>query len=146
MANEVRSKEFVIQYNSLVIGRATDYSLEVNKEIIDVTTLDSEAWRQILAGNKNWKITFSGLVIRGTPPTGETNYAELLNDLKTNDDPVTVAIASTVSGDSYEEGQGLITQLSMSGATGDVQKYSGTIEGTSSLTTQTVAATKAKSK
>lgn len=40
MANEVQSKEILIKYGGEVIARATAYTLEVNKEVIDVTTLD----------------------------------------------------------------------------------------------------------
>ncbi len=148
MSNIVKlSKELVVVYDGQAIAKADTYSLEVNKAEIDISSLDSEGWAEKLVDQKDWSISFDGMVTRSTI-TGTTSYDEmtttekidfdgLLYELKNNDEPVTVALVSKVSGDFYEKGQAFITSLSMSGSNGDKISYSGTLTGTGPLTTET---------
>lgn len=127
------SKEFVVVYGGEVIARCVDFDFEINKTVIDLTTLDSDSWREILADQKEWRITFNALIAK----EGAANYDAMLSDIKTNDDPVTVAIGGREVGDAIEEGDAILTQLSFNASVGERASYSGTLEGTGALETKT---------
>jgi predicted secreted protein len=137
MATTVKlGKEFVIMYNSKPITRCTDFDFEVNKQTVDITTLDSNGWRELMVDMKEWRINFNGLVTRGADTATNYDYDTLLDEILDSDDAVEVAVKGT-TGDSYEKGNGFITSLKMSGSVGDKVTYSGTLEGTGELTTAT---------
>ena len=140
MSNEIRlSKEFVISYDGDVIAKCIDFTFEINRNTIDLTSLDSGSWREILADQKEWRITFNALV----PKTGTNNYDAMLEELKDNDEPVTVSMSKRdpENGDKYEEGDAIITSLTFSASVGDRATYSGTLEGTGPLLTKTITIT-----
>lgn len=60
------SKEFSLIFDGTAIAKATDFSLTINKENIDITTLDSAGWKEKLVDLKEWAVSFSGLVVRGS--------------------------------------------------------------------------------
>lgn len=130
------SKEFVVKYDDVVIAKCVDFDLEVNKSVIEMTNLDSDSWREIKVDMKEWRISFNALIAR----TGNNRYDQLLTELKTNDDAVTVSIGGKVEGAWYEEGDAFLTTLRLSGSVGDRATYSGTLEGTGILETKTVPA------
>lgn len=147
MANDVKlSKELLVVYNGQSIAKATSFTFEINKSEIDVSNLDSNSWNQKLVDNKDWSMSFDGLVTRNTitgtsysEMTGTTHidFDNLLQEVKTNDDAVTVALVSRITGDKYETGLGFITALSATGSVGAAMTYSGTISGTGALTQKT---------
>lgn len=89
------SKEFVIIYDNQTICRATDFDFEVNNQTIDITTLCSQGWKDLMVDGKEWRISFNGLVTRQTIPATEysnvVEYSE--GDL--------VYIEDLVNGDGY---------------------------------------------
>ena len=65
MATRVKlSKEFLILYDEQIFCRATDFDFEVNKQTIDITTLCSGDWRDIMVDGIEWRVNFNGLVTR----------------------------------------------------------------------------------
>ncbi|MFW6015321.1 MAG: phage tail tube protein, partial [bacterium] len=82
------SKEFVIKYDDEIVARCTDFSLEINRSTIDLSSLDSGSWREIMSDQREWRISFNALIAK----EGSTNYDALLQDIKKNDDAVTVAM------------------------------------------------------
>lgn len=68
MATSVKlSKEFLIYYNGQAIARATDFDFEVNKQTVDITTLDSDGWRELMVDTKEWRVNFNALITRNNP-------------------------------------------------------------------------------
>ncbi len=133
------SKELAILYGTDVVARATDYDFEINGETIDISSLDSAGWKELMKGTKSWKISFNALVTKGTVAETKADYHTLLTDLKTSEAPVTVGLKhSTAAEFSYETGSAFITSLKLSGKYGDKVTYSGALEGTGALTTVTV--------
>lgn len=127
------SKSFTLSYASKVIAKCTDFSLEINKEVIDITSLSSGAWKEKLVDLKEWKISFNGLVTRGTDGT-YTVYDALISDILTNDTAVTVVISTVAAGGSLTlTGSAFLTSLQTSIQVGDKGGYAGTLEGTGSL-------------
>ena len=60
----ILSKEFALIYGGMVIAYCTDFTLEINKQIVDVTKLGDE-WKNKLVDVKEWKVAFNGMITRG---------------------------------------------------------------------------------
>jgi len=105
------STELLIQFYGTTIAKATDFSVSVNKEVIDVSTLDSAGWKEKLVDNKDWNISFSGLVTRGAKDglsdwLIETTYDE--NDIVTDpsDNFIYISQAGSNTGNDPSEDDG----------------------------------------
>ena len=128
MANELLSKTASITYGGVAIAKLTGWSLEINKETVDITNLDSAGWKEFLVDLKDWSISFDGIVTR----TGTGDYEELLADMIATDTAVAITIADTAASTTIS-GNGFITSLPITGAVGDKQTFSGSIQGTGAL-------------
>lgn len=129
----ILGKEMTLSYASKIIARCTDFTLEVSKEPIDITTLQSAGWKEKKVDLKDWTVSFNALVTRGADGT-YTVYDELLDDLLTNDDPVTVVVADTDGSATISlSGSAFLVSLSTSITVGDKVTYSGSLEGTGAL-------------
>jgi TP901-1 family phage major tail protein len=130
MANELLSKTASITYGGVAIAKLTGWSLEINKETVDITNLDSAGWKEFLVDLKDWSISFDGIVTR----TGTGDYEELLQDMIATDTAVAVTIVdSDATVTTTISGSGYITSLPLTGAVGDKQTFSGSIQGTGAL-------------
>jgi predicted secreted protein len=133
MANELLSKNITIKYAGEAIARLTGYSLEINKETVDITSFDSAGWKEFLVDLKEWNISFDGIVVRQSAADSKKDYEELLNELITNDSAVALVIEDSSTAVNIS-GNGFLTGLPLSGSLGDKQTMSGTIQGTGVLT------------
>jgi TP901-1 family phage major tail protein len=134
------SKELFISVGGKLIAGCKDFSLSVNKEVIDVTTLDDAGWRDILPGQKTWSVSLGGIVTRGESSAEKAEYDELLQQMANSDEPVTIVFNSNVVGDTFKTGQAIITSLEESASLNAEVTYSGSAEGKKALTFDTVAA------
>ena len=130
MADELLSKTVSITYGGVAIAKLTGWSLEVNKETVDITNLDSAGWKEFLVDLKDWSISFDGIVTR----TGTGDYEELLQDMIATDTAVAIIISDSAAATNDISGSGYITSLPLTGAVGDKQTFSGSIQGTGALT------------
>jgi predicted secreted protein len=150
MANEKLSKELVIKlWNKSTnewdaIARTTSYSLEINKETVDVTSFDSNGWKEFKVDLKEASLSGDALVVRESHASEEVNYQELLESLVGSDElfaiqtinPETELLDGTesqpTSANSYKHEliTGYLTGLSLSGSLGDKQTFSWTIQPT----------------
>lgn len=133
------SGEMLIYIGTDAIGFAKDFDFEYNKETIDVTTLDSNGWKDFLIGLKEWKVSTSGLTTRGTAAASQLGSEDILDDMVDSDAAVTISIKSTESGDQYFTGSAFITSFKESGSVGDAITYSIELQGTGALTLATVS-------
>ena len=140
MANEIQAHEIIVSYNGEAISKATSWSLQVDKQIIDITTLDDVGWANGIGGEKAWSVSVEGLVNR-TSVTGKTNYNKLMLALFTNDTPVDIKISSNISGDTFYAGKAIIASLSKSGSKGEIVSYSASFTGCGPLDDAVVPAT-----
>ena len=129
MANELLSKTASITYGGVTIAKLTGWSLEVNKETVDITNLDSAGWKEFLVDLKDWSISFDGITTR----TGTGDYEELLADMIATDTAVAVTIADTGASTTIS-GSAFLTSMPLTGAVGDKQTFSGSLQGTGALT------------
>ena len=129
MANELLSKTMSITYGGVAIARLTGWSLEVNKETVEITNFDSSAsWKEFLVDLKDWSVSFDGIVTR----TGTGDYEELLASLIADDTVVAIVLDDSAASTDIT-GNGYLTGLPLTGSLGDKQTFSGTIQGTGAL-------------
>jgi TP901-1 family phage major tail protein len=147
MAGELLSKDLILKiYNVAAAGyvtvaRCTSYTMEVEKETVDVTSFDSGGWRSFLVDLKSFSFSADGLVIRSAE-SGKRTYEELLTDMIGSDATIIVQLVNpaiytdATDGELYghEIGNCYITSLPLTGAVGDKQTYSLTLQGTGTLT------------
>jgi len=130
MANELHTKSLVLKYNSTAIARVDNFSFVTNKGTVEITNFDSNDWREFLAGLKDWSISFGGMVVRDAGVSND--YDDLLNELATNDTPVSCDIYDS---DALKTIMGtvIITSLTLQASVGEAQKYTGSLQGTGAL-------------
>ncbi len=147
MANEKLSKELILKvYNVaaaayVTVARTTAYTMEVNKETVEVTSFDSSGWRDFLVDLKDFAMSAEGIILR-TTTAGFRNYEQLLTDLIGSDstiimqliDPAVYTSATDGTSFAHEVGAVFLTSLPISGSLGDKQTYSMTAQGTGALT------------
>jgi predicted secreted protein len=150
MANEILSKYLTIKLWSSsnnvweAVARSTGYSFEVNKETVDVTSFDSNGWKEFKVDLKEATLSGDSLVMR-TDEAGKINYQELLESIVGSDTLFAIQIinpnaASLTSAQTdtpaeakayaHELVTGYLTGLSHSGSLGDKQTFSWTIQPT----------------
>jgi hypothetical protein len=133
MATPILGKEFVIVYDGSAIGLATDFTLSVDKKTVDVTTLASAGWTDYMAMDKNWTVDFNGLVSR-TSGDVSRGYGYLMNSMLTVDTSVVGYVKPNFVGNDYWYGNGFLTSLKLTGGVGNKVTFSGSFQGTGSLT------------
>jgi predicted secreted protein len=119
-------------------------SLSMNVDTIDISTKDSNGYRDLLAGQMSYSLSADGLMdFAGV--AGDTEVDELFNQMfqpvgGTGRTAVTFAFGfdSPATGEYSYSGSGFITSLEISGGTEDAPTYSVSIEGSGALV-QTVA-------
>lgn len=129
MANELLSNTVTVTYDSVTAVNVTGFSLEVNKEIVDITSFSSGRYKASLVDLLDWSISFDAVVARTGTGTFETMMVDMLADTVFKVVTFVDSAASTTF-----TGNGHITSLSLAGATGDKQTYSCSIQGTGTLT------------
>ena len=125
--------ELGVYIDSTLIAAATDCSLSLNMETIDITTKDSAGYRELLGGLKSGSISVSGLI----------DYLDASNkditDLWTaweNRTSLTLKFskANETTGELSFSASGFITSLEQSGGTEDTATFSATFELTGTIT------------
>ena len=129
MANELLSKTVTVTYDSVTAVNVTGFSLEVNKETVDITSFSSSGFKDFLVDLKDWSISFDAIVARTGTGTYETMMVDMLADTVFK----AVTFADSAASTTFS-GNGHITSLSLSGSVGDKQTYSCSIQGTGTLT------------
>lgn len=125
--------ELGVYIDATLIAAATDCTLSLNMETIDITTKDSAGYRELLGGMKSGSISCSGLI----------DYLDAANkdmtDLWTaweNRTSLTLKFskANESTGELSFSASGFITSLEQSGGTEDTATYSVTFELTGAIT------------
>ena len=130
----VLTKELVLKIGTDTIARCTDYSLSINKEVIDISSLDSDGWKEKLVDMKEYNISFSAMVTRGTVGASETDFDELLTSLAGSDSAVAWTLIDGETGAVVSlSGNAFLIGLDLSGSVGDKVTYSGNLDGTGAI-------------
>ncbi|MBP7786101.1 hypothetical protein KA062_02505 [Patescibacteria group bacterium] len=136
MATPLFSKLMKVQIDSSTVACATDFSLSVSRDMIEIACLDSEGAKESVPDMYGWSVSGSGMVFR---TAGETGYSlfDMAENLLTSDASVYVAIVPDVSANKYFSGVGYFSSLGMEGGVGAPVSYSFEITGSGVLSVNT---------
>jgi len=126
--------ELGVYIDGTLIAAATDCSLSLNTETIDITTKDSAGYRELLGGLKSGSISVSGLI-----DYLDADSNKDMVDLWTAWEARTILTlkfskANEATGELSFTSGGIITSLEQSGGTEDTATYSCTFELTGPVT------------
>ena len=110
---------------------STSCSLSVNADTIDVSTKDSQGFRDLIGGQKSFSLSADGLmdfVSTGTSTDTDELFTNMMNRTS-----VTFTFALDVQAGYKYTGSGFITSLEISGGMEDAPTYSVSIEGTGEI-------------
>jgi len=136
MAMPLFSKQMSIVVDGSILGCATDFSLSVDRDLIEVACLsDTTGFKQSVPDLVGWSMSFSGLVMQeASVDSGRASFYDLMDNLIGNTDAsVGVYILPDVSANTYWTGAGYIASLSMDGGVGSAVTFSGEVTGTGAL-------------
>ena len=122
-----------VYISGTLISKGKGHTLSIGNDTFDITTKDSNGWRELKPGLRNW--TISGEFLFAEDSTyGFTDLFAVLNGRTS----VAVKFTSNTSGDKYYHGSCFITSLEMGADMEDAQTFSATFEGTGALTESTL--------
>ena len=140
MATPLFSKLMSVTIDSSTVACATDFSLSVSKDMIEIACLDSEGAKENVPDMYSWSVSGSGMVFRTVGATaGSYSVFDMADSLLTTDASVAVAIVPDVSANKYFSGAGYFTSISMEGGVGAPVSYSFEITGSGPLSISTTA-------
>jgi TP901-1 family phage major tail protein len=121
--------ELGVYIGGTLIAAATDCSLSLNMETIDITTKDSAGFRELLGGVKSGSMSVSGLIDYNDASNDDVSDLFTALDNRT---ALTLkfAKANPVVGADFS----FITSLEQSGGTEDTATYSATFELSGAIT------------
>jgi predicted secreted protein len=126
-------KELLVYSDGVAIASAKSHTLNFNSATIDVTTKDSNGWKDILPGNKDWSIDCEALVAFDDTEGAEELFTDFSAGTK-----VVLKFSTEETGDSRWTGSAYIETGSISAPEGDAVSYSCTFVGDGALTMETI--------
>ena len=119
--------DVALSVGGTVVAQATEVSISLNQETIDVTTKDSSGMRELLPGLKSGSCSVSGL-------QDYSDAAGVEKLTSTFDTGAAVAIIwDSTSGETFSA-SGILTSLELAGGTEDAPTYSASFELTGTIT------------
>lgn len=138
MANPLFSKSMSIVIDSSTLGCASDFSLSITKDMIEIACLSSSGAKQQVPDLYGWTVSFSGLRMKSASvDAGTMSYDTLANKMITSDASMGIWLLPDVSANKYLKGSGYLSSLTMDGGVGSAVTFSGEIIGSGPLTEST---------
>jgi len=112
-----------------VVAHTTDITFKLDNAMVDVTTRNSNGWKETLAGIRTWSLAVTG-VVAFDDTTGWMAFVQGV----VNRSLFTVKFSTGITGDFYFSGNG---HISATGSTAKMETgatFTGTVEGTGPLT------------
>ena len=124
-----------VYVDGTIIAAATDCSLSLNMDTIDITTKDSAGYRELLAGLRSGSMSCNGLI---DYQSSNEDTVDLVTAW-TNRTSLTLKFSNELTGDQSYTASGFLTSLEQSGGTEDTATYSASFELTGVVTPATIA-------
>jgi len=116
-----------VYIGSTLIAAATDVSLTLNAETIDITTKDSAAFRELLPGLRSGSVSVSGLI--DYVDASNKDFLDLYGAWEARTElTLKFSKATLGTGEASFQGNAFLTSLEQSGGTEDTASYSATFE------------------
>lgn len=108
-----------------LIAAATECSLSLSAEVIDVSTKDSDAWRYLLSGMRSGSVSCSGLIDYAA--SSGYDVPDLFSAF-TGRSALTLKFSTETSGDDSFTATAYLTSLEQSAGTEDTATFSASFE------------------
>jgi len=131
---QMNGTDLLAYVGGVAVGQSKDFSISIDSDMIDATTKDSNKWKEFLAGDKGWTADVEALVDFAQ----SEGFSECFSDV-TNGTKITVKFGTEVTGDARWTGDAYVSNLSLNAPMNDVVSYSFSLQGTGSLTEETVS-------
>ena len=121
------------------IANATSNSLDISKDMIDVTSKDSAGAKEFIAGEYGYTLNVEA-IFEDDQSVGasQISYKDLVTDLLAGT-LLTIVLTSNISLDEKYTGAAFFSSLSLSAPNNDKATWTGTLQGSGALTLGTVA-------
>lgn len=126
-------KTMILAINGSALAESQSFTVNASQKLGDITSRDSNSWREVLPSTREWSIDFDGLF-------AYTNVAQKMlvhHIAELTPTPLTVLLTLPGSAGTFS-GSGYLSSIKISGGFEEAIKFSGSIQGTSTLT-QTVS-------
>jgi len=125
-----------VYLSDTLVAAATDCSLSLSMETIDITTKDSAGFRELLAGVRSGSVSCSGLIDYHDADSNK-DITDLF-DAWNNRTALTLKFSNEITGDASYSATAFITSLEQSGGTEDTATYSASFELSGTVTEGTI--------
>jgi predicted secreted protein len=121
------------------IANATSNSIDISKDMIDVTSKDSAGAKEFLAGEYGYTLNVEAIFEDdNSVGASQISYKDLVTDLLAGT-LLTIVMSSNVTGDEKYTGSAFFMSLSLSAPNNDKATWTGTLQGSGALTLGTVS-------
>lgn len=121
------------------IANATSNSIDISKDMIDVTSKDSAGAKEFIAGEYGYTLNVEAIFEDdASVGASQQSFKDLATDLLAGT-LLTIVMSSNVTGDEKYSGTAFFTSLSLSAPNNDKATWTGTLQGSGALTIGTVA-------
>jgi TP901-1 family phage major tail protein len=118
-----------VYISGTLISKGTGHTLSIGQDVFEITSKDSNGWKEIKPGLRNWSISGEFRFAEDATYGFDDLFAVL--DGRTS---VAIKFTSNTSQDDYYHGTAYLTSLEMSAEMEDAQGFSATFEGSGALT------------
>ena len=140
MSTPLFSKQMLLQFDGSTSGECTDFSLSVDKDMIDIALMNAPSGaKQTVPDLYNWNLSFSGLVMTTlSVDVSLYGFDSLIDNMITDTDAsIGVFIVPNVASNKYYGGTGYLNSMSLDGGVGSAVSFSGSIQGDGALKIKT---------
>jgi predicted secreted protein len=121
------------------IANATSNSIDISKDMIDVTSKDSAGAKEFIAGEYGYTLNVEAIFEDdASVGASQQSFKDLATDLLAGT-LLTIVMSSNVTGDEKYTGSAFFMSLSLSAPNNDKATWTGTLQGSGALTIGTVA-------
>jgi TP901-1 family phage major tail protein len=121
------------------IANATSHSIDISKDMIDVTSKDSAGAKEFIAGEYGYTLNVEAIFEDdASVGASQQSFKDLATDLLAGT-LLTIVMSTNVTGDEKYTGTAFFTSLSLSAPNNDKASWTGTLQGSGTLTIGTVA-------
>jgi len=138
MASPLFSKLMYVQIDSSTIMCATDFSLSMGRDVIEIACMNSTS-KDYAPDLTNWSISGSGTVYKTADEASAYSIFDMADNMLNSDASVAITLLPDVSSNEYFTGAGYFSSLGMEGGAGSPVTYSFEITGIGTLGISTTA-------
>lgn len=132
----INGTNLVIKVGGVPILKATTASLEMNVDMPDATTKDSQGWAEFFAGVRSWTLSSDGLIDYATSASVETDELVAMLIARST---VAVTFGTSTTGDMLLSGNAYVSSISQTADMESPSGFSVSFQGTGALTQSTVS-------